>query len=204
VIGFVELALLSLSYYYFTRILFRFIFPAFEGRNFLIYFIIAAVGLAYLSFQSNNTQVLFHIPVLLWLVIYTLLVSQEQFIINHFKVTMTALLFWIFIFSVSLAAVILEANQEKEWVFRKSLAEKQHELTDPSQARTVKIATWTMIFLPATLIVSPALIHTLFYGIVFLRIIFPRLTKMPIPPKFMFLILCTRDYTTAIHDRMLT
>jgi two-component system, NtrC family, nitrogen regulation sensor histidine kinase NtrY len=140
VIGFVELALLSLSYYYFTRILFRFIFPAFESRNFLIYFIIAAVGLAYLSFQSNNTQVLFHIPVLLWLVIYTLLVSQEQFIINHFKVTMTSLLFWIFVFSVSLAAVILNANQEKEWVFRKSLAERQHELTDPSQARTVKIA----------------------------------------------------------------
>ena len=140
VIGFVELALLSLSYYYFTRILFRFIFPAFEGRMVYIYFIIGIVGLSYLSLQPGNTLVLFHIPVLLWLVIYTLLVSQEQFIINHFRVTMTGMLFWIFVFSVSLSAVILKANREKEWIFRKSVAEKQHELTDPSQAKTLKIA----------------------------------------------------------------
>jgi two-component system, NtrC family, nitrogen regulation sensor histidine kinase NtrY len=140
IVGFVVLALMSLGYYYFTRILFRFIFPAFEKRTVFIYFIIAAVGLAYLSFQSGNSQVLFHIPVLLWLVIYTLLVSQEQFIINHFKVTMAGILFWIFIFSVSLATVILKENKKKEWIFRKTVAEKQHELTDPSQARTLKIA----------------------------------------------------------------
>ena len=140
VVGFVELALLSLSYYYFTRILFRFIFPAFENKTIYIYFIIAAVGVTYLSFQTGNSLVIFHIPVLLWLVIYTLLVSQEQFIINHFKVTMTGVIFWIFVFSISLAAVILQENKEKEWIFRKSVAEKQHELTDPSQEKTLKIA----------------------------------------------------------------
>ena len=63
VVGFVELALLSLSYYYFTRILFRFIFPAFENKTIYIYFIIAAVGLTYLSFQTGNSLVIFHIPV---------------------------------------------------------------------------------------------------------------------------------------------
>ena len=54
VVGFVVLALLSLSYYYFTRILFRFIFPAFANKTIYIYFIIATVGLIYLSFQSGN------------------------------------------------------------------------------------------------------------------------------------------------------
>lgn len=140
IVGFVVLALLSLGYYYFTRISYRFIFQAFEKNPVYIYFIIAVVGLTYLSFQSGNSLVIFHIPVLLWLVIYTLLVSQEQFIVNHFKVTMAGVLFWIFIFSVSLAAIILKENKEKEWIFRKDIAEKQHELTDPSQEKTLKIA----------------------------------------------------------------
>lgn len=140
VVGFVVLALLSLTYYYFSRILFRFIFPAFENKTVYVYFIIATVGLIYLSFQSGSSLIIFHIPVLLWLVIYSLLVSQEQFIINHFKVTMAGVLFWIFVFSVSLATVILSENKKKEWVFRKSIAEKQHELTDPSQEKTLKIA----------------------------------------------------------------
>lgn len=140
VVGFVVLALLSLGYYYFTRILFRFIFQAFKNKPVYIYFIIAFIGLIYLSFQSGNALVIFHIPVLLWLVIYTLLVSQEQFIINHFKVTIAGVLFWIFVFSISLAFIILKENKEKEWIFRKSIAEKQHELTDPSQEKTLKIA----------------------------------------------------------------
>lgn len=140
IVGFVVLALMSLGYYYFTRILFRFIFPAFENKTIFIYFIIAAVGLFYLSFQNANSLVIFYIPVLLWLVIFTLLVSQEQFIINHFKVTMAGVLFWIFVFSISLSAIILKVNEEKEWAFRKTVAEKQHELTDPSQEKTLKIA----------------------------------------------------------------
>ena len=140
VVGFVVLALVSLSYYYFTRILFRFIFPAFANKTIYIYFIIATVGLIYLSFQSGNSLVIFHIPVLIWLVVYTLLVSQEQFIINHFRITMAGVLFWIFVFSISLAGIILKENEEKEWVFRKSIAETQHELTDPSQEKTLKIA----------------------------------------------------------------
>jgi signal transduction histidine kinase len=139
-IGFIVLALLSLTYYYFTRILFRFIFPAFEKRHILIYFIIAFTGLIFLTFRTGNSIVLFHIPVLTWLIIYTLLLSQEQFIINHFKVTMAGLLFWIFIFSISLSVIILQENKKKEWLFRKRLAEKYDEVTDPSKSRVLSIA----------------------------------------------------------------
>jgi signal transduction histidine kinase len=139
-VGFFVLALLSLAYYYFTRLLFQYILPAFEKRHILIYFIIALVGLAYLTFRSGNAIVLFHIPVLIWLVIYTLLLSQEQFIINRFRITIAGMLFWIFVFSVSLSLVILSENQKKELNTQKSLAEKHHELTDPSQERTLSIA----------------------------------------------------------------
>ncbi len=139
-IGLIILALLSLSYYYFTRLLFRFIFPAFKDHYIYIYFIIALVGLVFLTLRSGNSIVLFHLPVLLWLIIYTLLVSQEGFIINRFRVTVAGVLFWIFVFSLSIASIILQANKEKEVRIRKSIAEKYDQLTDPSNDRMLSIA----------------------------------------------------------------
>jgi two-component system, NtrC family, nitrogen regulation sensor histidine kinase NtrY len=140
VVGFIVLALLSLTYYYFTRILFRLFFSIYEKSNNYIYFAIAFLGLVYLSFQTSNTRVLFQIPVLLWLLAYTFLLSREQSIVNKFRITIAGILFWIFIFSVSLAAVILNENREKEIIVRKGIAEKYDQLTDPSGERTISIA----------------------------------------------------------------
>ncbi|MFL5772710.1 MAG: sensor histidine kinase [Flavisolibacter sp.] len=140
VIGLIVLALLALSYYYFSRLLFRFIFPAYRYNYVLIYFSLFAVGLLMLSFKSGNTIVLFHLPVLLWLVLYTLLVSQEKFIINRFRVTVAGVLFWIFVFSISISSIILQGNRENELRLRKSIAEKYDRLTDPSNDRTLSIA----------------------------------------------------------------
>ena len=86
VIGFIILALLSLSYYYFTRLLFRFIFPALTNISSIFIFFLRWLGcLSYFPFRQFHC--VFHLPVLFWLMIYTLLVSQEKFIINRFKIT---------------------------------------------------------------------------------------------------------------------
>ncbi len=140
VVGFVVLALLSLSYYYFTRILFSFILPAFKSKMIHIYFALAFGGLILLTFRSGNSIILFHLPVLLWLFIYTLILTQEKFIINRFRITVAGILFWIFIFSVSLTALILQENNQKELRIRKSIAEKLDQLTDPAAEQTLKIA----------------------------------------------------------------
>ncbi|HEX2534964.1 MAG TPA: HAMP domain-containing sensor histidine kinase [Chitinophagaceae bacterium] len=139
VVGFVVLALLALGYHYLTRLLFRFIFPTFKKPAY-IFFIIAFAGLIYLTLWPGNRTVLFQLPVLGWLLVYTLLVSQEQFIINRFKVTIAGILFWIFVFSVSMAAIILQENRSKEWIARKNIAEKIDQLTDPSAESTLNIA----------------------------------------------------------------
>ena len=140
IVGFVVLALLSLTYYYFSRILFHFIFPAFKDRQVYIYFALALAGLLLLTFKANNKAVLFQLPILVWLIIYTLLVSQESFIINRFRVTIAGILFWIFIFSISLAGIILQENRVKELRIRKGIAEKYDQLTDPSSELTLSIA----------------------------------------------------------------
>ncbi|OLY94773.1 hypothetical protein BUE76_10425 [Cnuella takakiae] len=139
VVGFVVLALLSLGYYYFSRLLFRFIFPAFEKRFYLIYFIIGLAGLLYLSLLTGNPIVLFQIPVLLWLLVYTFLVCQQQFIINRFRITLAGVLFWIFVFSASLSLIVLQENRIKEEQWKTKLAEQQDQKSDPSQERTLSI-----------------------------------------------------------------
>ena len=139
VIGFVVLALLSLSYYYFTRILFHFIFPAFNRHKLTVHFVIAVTGLVVLTLRASNSAVLFQIPILIWLLVYTLLLNQEQFVINRFRITVAGLLFWISVFSISLAVIIMKENSNKEWIIRKGIAEKYDQLTDPSSERTLSI-----------------------------------------------------------------
>lgn len=140
VVGFVVLALLSLGYYYLSRLLFRFIFPAFENRFYLIYFVIALMGLIFLTLRSGNAIVRFHVPVLVWLVAYTFMVSQQQALINHFKVTLAGVLFWIFLFSASLSVIVLKENQEKQWINMERAADRLDQKTDPSQEHTLSIA----------------------------------------------------------------
>ncbi len=139
VFGFIVLAVLSLTYYYFSRLLFRFILLAFSNLVYL-YFAVAIIGLVFLTARSGDSIVLFHLPVLVWLVMYTLLLTQEQLIINRFRITIAGILFWIFIFSLSLAVLIVQGNREKEWRERKAIAEKADQLSDPSKEHTLSIA----------------------------------------------------------------
>ncbi len=140
VIGFLALALACVCYYYFSRTLFRFIFPAFKDRYVYIYFYIALTGLLILTFRTGNVIVLFHLPVLLWLVIYTLLISQQQALINRFRITAAGMLFWIFFFSVSLAVLILDGNRESKRAIQEKIAQKYSSATDSSGERTINIA----------------------------------------------------------------
>ena len=138
--GFVVLACLSLSYYYLSRLLYRFIFPLFTDRNYLIYFSIGFLGLLYLTFRSGNPEVLFYLPVLLWLLVYTWLVHRQGIIFKHIRVNMAGMLAWLFIFSVSIAVIMLSENKKVEWEKRKRMADKLSVQTDKSSEMMMSIA----------------------------------------------------------------
>ncbi|MEO6610528.1 MAG: ATP-binding protein [Chitinophagaceae bacterium] len=140
VVGFFVLACLSLSYYYFSQLLFRLIFPLFAGRNFLIYFAIGFTGLIYLTARSGHQEVLFYLPVLLWLMAYTWLVNRKGVIFNKIKINIAGILSWIFIFSVSITVIMFSQNRKAEWEKRKLIAEKLSDQTDPSSERLMSIA----------------------------------------------------------------
>lgn len=140
VAGFVVLACLSLSYYYLSKLLYRFIFPLFTGRNYLIYFSIGFVGLLYLTLRSGNPQVLFYLPVLLWLLIYTWLIHRQGIIFKRIRVNIAGMLAWLFIFSVSIAVIMLSENKKVEWEKRKRMADKLSVQTDKSSEMMMSIA----------------------------------------------------------------
>ena len=139
VFGFVVLAVLSLTYYYFSRLLFRFIIRCFPNLIYL-YFTIAVIGLIFLTVRTGELIVLFYLPVLGWLIVYTLLLTQEQLIINRLRITIAGILFWIFIFSVSLSLLMIKANEEKEWRTRRAIAGKYEQVSDPTKEETLNIA----------------------------------------------------------------
>ncbi len=138
--GFIVLATISLSYYYFTQLLFRIIFPLFRNNIWLVYFAIAFSGLVFLSLRSGDPTVLFYIPVLCWLLLYTWMVNRDGVILHRIRINIAGILFWIFIFSVSIAAIMLAENRKAEWNKRKFYAEKLAEQTDPSSERLMNIA----------------------------------------------------------------
>src|SRR4029079_19680505 len=140
VIGFIVLASLSLGYYHFTQIMFRFILPVFERRKALIYFGIGVTGLAYLTFRFSDPAIQFYIPVLLWLIGYTWLVSQRGFVINRFHINVAGIIFWIFVFSISISTIIITENKTKEWSNRRTIAENLAIQDDESNEMLLKIA----------------------------------------------------------------
>jgi two-component system, NtrC family, nitrogen regulation sensor histidine kinase NtrY len=135
--SFLILTLLTLSYYYFSRLLFRAILQLFPNLLY-VYFTVAIAGLIFLSFQHYR-EVLFGLPVLLWLVIYSLFLTNEQSIFNRFRITIAGILFWIFIFSVSLAALIMQGNSERERLVRQSIAAKYEEAREPTRITAIAI-----------------------------------------------------------------
>ncbi len=139
-VGFLVLATLSLSYYYFTQLLFRIIFPLFQKSTWPVYFAIAFSGLIFLTIRSGDPAVLFYIPVLAWLLLYTGLINREGIILNRIRINIAGILFWIFVFSVSISSIMLAENKKAEWEKRKFYAEKLAVQTDPSSERLMNIA----------------------------------------------------------------
>ncbi|HOZ69800.1 MAG TPA: HAMP domain-containing sensor histidine kinase [Chitinophagaceae bacterium] len=138
--GFVVLACLSVSYYYLSQLLYQFIFPLFAGRDYLIYFSIGLTGLVYLTTRSGHPQVLFYLPVLCWLLVYTWLIHRQINIFNRLRVNIGGMLAWLFIFSVSIAVIMLSENKKVEWEKRKRMADKMAQSTDRSSEMLMSIA----------------------------------------------------------------
>ncbi len=139
-IGFIVLACLALGYFYLSQILLQIIEPTFRKYPLLIYVIISTLGLSVLSFTNTPATVQLNIFVLVWLLLYIFLLHQKLFGGLKFKLSASEVLFWLFIFSLSISFVIIYQNRKIELENRKRLAEKLFFQADPNSERKLSIA----------------------------------------------------------------
>jgi len=139
-IGFIVLAALALSYFLFTQILFRLIRKYLEGNTLIVSILVATIGLAYLTVHNKSNLVELEIYVLIWLICYLWLMIRNLFSALHFRLNISEVLFWLFIFSGSISVIIIFENRKIELEQRKSFADRLAEQLDPSSEKLVSMS----------------------------------------------------------------
>lgn len=140
VFGFVALSILAIGFYFFIRIMLGLVRLFLAYHDYLIYLILAIAGLSWLTIKINHPLLDFYLVVLGWLLVYIRLQQVKSIALSGSYRSMGNTLFWISFFSVSITAVIIRANREKEWELRKKMAENIAVQSDPYNERQLSIS----------------------------------------------------------------
>ena len=138
-VGFIALAALALGYFFLSQVLFQLMGYLVRSLSIVLYIIIAFMGLLVLTFVRNTDAVELDIFVLLWLLAYVWLMQRRVFSDLRFRLNVSEVLFWLFIFSTSISAVILFENRKIEEENRRRMAERLAEQADPSSEKMLSI-----------------------------------------------------------------
>ncbi len=139
-IGFVVLAALAFSYFFFSQILLRLIYDFIKGNTLIAYIIMAFTGLLLLTFNKNVQTVELDIFVLIWLLLYVWLMLKGLFSGLRFQLNVSEVLFWLFVFSLSISVIIIFENSKIEFQQRRKFAERLAEQRDPSSELLVSMS----------------------------------------------------------------
>ncbi|HYJ39059.1 MAG TPA: hypothetical protein VEV87_10600, partial [Chitinophagaceae bacterium] len=139
-VGFIVLACLALGYFYLSQILLQIIYPSFRQYPLMMYALSTTFGLLLLSFGTSPGRTQLNLFVMAWLLLYMWLLHLRIFGGLRFKLSASEVLFWLFIFSLSISFVFIHENRKSELEQRKRLAEKLFFQTDPSSERKLSIA----------------------------------------------------------------
>jgi len=139
-IGFIVLATLALSYFFITQILMNLISPLASGNNITLYVILAFLGLLLLTFMVKSPNLVsLDVIILMWLLAYIWLMQRKLFSSLNLRLNISEVLFWLFIFSASISAIIFFENKKIELDQRTSKADSLAEQADPSSERLMSI-----------------------------------------------------------------
>ncbi|MES1159281.1 MAG: hypothetical protein ABUM51_00850, partial [Bacteroidota bacterium] len=138
-VGFIALAALALGYFFLSQVLFQLVGYLIRALSIVLYIIIATMGLLVLTFVHNTAAVELDIFVLVWLLAYVWLMQRRVFFNLRFRLNVSEVLFWLFIFSTSISAVILFENRKIEEENRRRMAERLSEQADPTSEKVLSI-----------------------------------------------------------------
>jgi len=140
VIGFIVLAALALSYFFFTQILIKLIRGYIVNRSMIAYIIIAFAGLTILTFDHDTAAVELNIYVLIWLLLYVWVMLRNVFSGLNYRLNVSEVLFWLFVFSISISVIIIFENRKIEFEQGRKFADRLAEQFDPSSEKMVTMS----------------------------------------------------------------
>ncbi len=129
VVGFLVLCCITIGYYFFCIIVFFLVRNLFEGAILPFFLLLTICGLLLLSFMKLTNS--FELYGLLWLLLFFVLVKNDLANVTTFGFIVSRIVFWLFFFSVTIAAVIISENSTKEFRNRRHYAEVLAAKTNP-------------------------------------------------------------------------
>ena len=138
--GFLVLATLSLSFFFLSQVVLQLISPLIRRSKYLLYVLIAIIGLVALTLVRSYSFVELNIYVLLWLLAYVWFMQQHIMAGSEFRLAISEVLVWLFIFSFSISAIIVIENQRIELEERMRTAERLSTQADPASEALLSIA----------------------------------------------------------------
>ncbi|MFI5156357.1 MAG: sensor histidine kinase, partial [Chitinophagales bacterium] len=139
-VGFIVLAALAFSYFFFSQILLRLIHNFIQRNSIVLYIVIAVSGLLLLTFVHKPEIVQLDILVLIWLLAYVWLMLRNLFSGLNERLNMSEVLFWLFVFSTSISTVIIFENHKIELYQRKQFADRLAQQMSISSERMINMA----------------------------------------------------------------
>lgn len=139
-IGFVILATLALAYFFFAQSLLKMVRQLTGKGNYILYIVAATIGLSILTFTKNPDIIDLNLFVLIWLIGFMWMMQQDVFSGLRFRLNVSEVLFWLFVFSFSIAAVIVSENRKIEKAQRRQFAEKLSGQADPANERLLSMS----------------------------------------------------------------
>ncbi|RYG52314.1 MAG: methyl-accepting chemotaxis protein, partial [Chitinophagaceae bacterium] len=131
-IGFIVLCCIAIGYFFISQVILDVLRPVYRS-NFLYFLLcIAFTGLLYLSTRIGSLSGGVDILILLWLLFFLFLLNNNYLNLLVSQIISSRLVFWLFLFSISITALIMMENREKELRNREHYAEILAAKADPS------------------------------------------------------------------------
>ncbi len=131
VVGFLVLCSITIGYYYFCTAAFLFVKNLFNKAVISFFLLITVFGLFLLSFMIGNLTNGFELYGLIWLLFFLLLLKIDLSGVYSLSIIVSRMVFWLFFFSATIAAVIITENNTKEFRNRRHYAEVLAAKTNP-------------------------------------------------------------------------
>ena len=135
VLGFVILSCVAIGYFFLTQVIVQLFWPLLPENILWKIVIVPFAGLGLLTARIGHPSVNFELILLAWLLLYLLLLTNRNLVLDIAHLVSSRLIFWLFFFSVSIASIIIIENGKKEMENRKHYAETLAAKADPSSER---------------------------------------------------------------------